>query len=69
MSGISTWLKEGWKEFTYRNGELCCEEVPLAEISETVGTPFYVYSSRSIRQAYQSYEEGFGQRRHLIDPN
>ena len=66
MSGISTWLKEGWKEFTYRNGELCCEEVPLAEISETVGTPFYVYSSRSIRQAYQSYEEGFGQRRHLI---
>ncbi len=66
MSGIKTWLREGWKDFTYQKGVLCCEEVPLPEIAQTVGTPFYAYSSRSIRRAYQSYEEGFGSRAHLI---
>lgn len=66
MSGINTWLKDGWNEFTYRGGELCCEEVSLSGIARTVGTPFYAYSTRSIQRAFHSYEEGFGGRRHLI---
>jgi diaminopimelate decarboxylase len=34
--------------FHLRSGELCCEEVPLAEIAATVGTPVYVYSTATM---------------------
>src|SRR5689334_1951451 len=35
-------------DFQLRNGELHCEEVPLAEIAEQVGTPVYVYSTATM---------------------
>jgi diaminopimelate decarboxylase len=28
--------------FDYRDGALCAEDVPLAEIAEAVGTPVYI---------------------------
>jgi diaminopimelate decarboxylase len=34
--------------FQLRNGELHCEEVPLAEIAAEVGTPVYVYSTATM---------------------
>lgn len=34
--------------FTYRSGELHCEEVPLAAIAEAVDTPVYIYSRREL---------------------
>lgn len=34
--------------FQPRNGELHCEEVPLAEIATAVGTPVYVYSTATM---------------------
>jgi diaminopimelate decarboxylase len=34
--------------FQLRNGELYCEEVPLAEIAAGVGTPVYVYSTATM---------------------
>ena len=34
--------------FQERNGELWCEEVPLAAIAEAVGTPVYVYSTATM---------------------
>ena len=34
--------------FQDRNGELWCEEVPLAAIAEAVGTPIYVYSTATM---------------------
>jgi diaminopimelate decarboxylase len=34
--------------FQRRGGELCCEEVPLSELAEEVGTPAYVYSSATL---------------------
>jgi diaminopimelate decarboxylase len=34
--------------FTYRNGELSCEQVPLAGLAARFGTPLYVYSQRHI---------------------
>jgi len=39
--------------FNYRNGELFAEELSIAEISKTVGTPFYCYSQSAIEEAYQ----------------
>jgi diaminopimelate decarboxylase len=35
-------------DFQLRNGELHCEEVPLATIAAEVGTPVYVYSTASM---------------------
>ena len=34
--------------FELKNGELHCEEVPLAEIAASVGTPVYVYSTATM---------------------
>jgi diaminopimelate decarboxylase len=34
--------------FQLRNGELYCEELPLAEIAREVGTPVYVYSTATM---------------------
>ena len=34
--------------FQLRNGELYCEDVPLAEIAAAVGTPIYVYSTATM---------------------
>jgi diaminopimelate decarboxylase len=34
--------------FQLRDGELCCEDVPLAEIAARVGTPVYVYSTATM---------------------
>jgi diaminopimelate decarboxylase len=34
--------------FQLRHGELCCEDVPLAEIAGQVGTPVYVYSTATM---------------------
>lgn len=40
--------------FSYRAGELCCEEVPLSAIAEAVGTPVYVYAANAIRARYRA---------------
>jgi diaminopimelate decarboxylase len=34
--------------FQRRRGELCCEDVPLSELAEEVGTPAYVYSTATL---------------------
>lgn len=41
--------------FAYRNGELCAEELPLAELARRFGTPCYVYSASAIEGAYGKY--------------
>ncbi|MEM7169864.1 MAG: diaminopimelate decarboxylase [Pseudomonadota bacterium] len=38
--------------FQYRNGQLCAEQVKLSELAQTVGTPFYCYSSGAISGTY-----------------
>ncbi|MEM7004335.1 MAG: diaminopimelate decarboxylase [Pseudomonadota bacterium] len=39
--------------FHYRNGTLHCEDVDLAAIAETVGSPVYVYSTATLRRHAQ----------------
>src|SRR5438067_3287362 len=34
--------------FRYRDRVLCCEELPVAELAQTYGTPLYVYSQRTL---------------------
>ncbi|HEX4710054.1 diaminopimelate decarboxylase [Phenylobacterium sp.] len=38
--------------FELRGGELHCEDVPLANIAEAVGTPVYVYSSATLERHF-----------------
>ena len=41
--------------FSYKNGELCAEEVPLAQLAREVGTPFYCYSSATLERHYKVF--------------
>ena len=43
------------ESFEYRNNSLHCENVPLANVAKTYGTPTYVYSRKAIERAYLSY--------------
>ena len=38
--------------FEYRSGELVCEDVPLTQIAEAVGTPVYVYSTATLERHF-----------------
>ena len=44
-------------EIAFRNGELVCEEVSLAQIADEYGTPAYVYSKRGILSRFHAYED------------
>ncbi len=50
--------------FGYQNQNLLCEDTPLAEIAQSVGTPCYVYSKARILENYRHLTEVFS----VIDP-
>ena len=52
--------------FRYVDGRLHCEDVDMAEIGRAVGTPCYIYSSRSILDAYLAYDGSFDGVPHII---
>ncbi|MDP6429815.1 MAG: diaminopimelate decarboxylase [Rhodospirillales bacterium] len=43
--------------FQYQNGELFAESVPLSRIAEELGTPFYCYSTATLRRHYKVFTE------------
>ncbi|MBP2313041.1 diaminopimelate decarboxylase [Azospirillum soli] len=45
--------------FAYRNGVLHAESVPLSKIAESVGTPFYCYSTAALEAHYGAYAGAF----------
>ncbi len=45
--------------FSYRDGALCADNLPVAEIAATVGTPFYCYSATALRRAYTDFAGAF----------
>jgi len=45
--------------FTYRNGELYCEDVPAARIAEQFGTPAYVYSRATLLHHFHQIQTAF----------
>jgi diaminopimelate decarboxylase len=54
------------EDFSYKNGQLHAEEVPLADIAAEFGTPCYVYSAAHLRQSLRSYQQGFQSIDHLV---
>jgi diaminopimelate decarboxylase len=45
--------------FTYRDGVLHAEDVPLPVIAAAVGTPFYCYSTATLTRHYRVFSEAF----------
>ena len=52
--------------FLYRDGLLHAEDVSVADIAATVGTPFYVYSTATLERHYRLFEEALSPLPHLI---
>jgi diaminopimelate decarboxylase len=52
--------------FHYLNGAFHCENVPVAAIAEAVGTPFYLYSSATLKHHFQVFDQAFAGIPHLI---
>jgi diaminopimelate decarboxylase len=52
--------------FNYQNDQLFCEEVPVAEIAREVGTPFYLYSHRTLRNHFRVFDEAFAEVPHIV---
>ena len=46
--------------FDYRNGVLHAEDVDLATLADSVGTPFYCYSTATLERHYRVFSEAFG---------
>src|SRR5512143_1673122 len=53
-------------EFTYKNGELHCEGVPLQTIAKRVGTPFYVYSTTTLANHVRAFDRAFAGVPHIV---
>jgi len=52
--------------FAYKEDDLYCEEVSIEKIGEEIGTPFYLYSQKSIIDNYRAFAEAFKEIDHLI---
>jgi diaminopimelate decarboxylase len=52
--------------FSYQNGTLCAEKVPLDAIAQRFGTPCYIYSRAALTAAYREFELGCAGRDALI---
>ncbi len=52
--------------FAYKDNRLFAEEVAVADLAARFGTPFYVYSTRTLRRHYRVMDEAFAGTDHLI---
>ena len=49
----------------YKDGELYCEDVPVAEIVKTTGTPVYIYSHKTLERHFRVFDGAFKNGPHL----
>ena len=52
--------------FNYRDGTLFAEDVSVAEIAASVGTPVYIYSAATFRRHFEVFDEALAGMDHLI---
>jgi diaminopimelate decarboxylase len=45
--------------FKYRDNILFCEDVPVKEIADEIGTPFYLYSHATLKRHFQAFSTAF----------
>ncbi|HEA26769.1 MAG TPA: diaminopimelate decarboxylase, partial [Ectothiorhodospiraceae bacterium] len=49
-----------------RDGQLCAEQVPLAELADQYGTPAYVYSRATIERHWRAFDAALSGVEHLV---
>jgi diaminopimelate decarboxylase len=52
--------------FDYRENRLYCEEASVEEIAREVGTPFYLYSHRTLRRHFKIFDAAFASVPHIV---
>jgi len=52
--------------FHYRDGMLYAEDLPIEEIAQKIGTPFYLYSYKTLMRHYRVFDEALSEMNHLI---
>jgi len=52
--------------FNYKDGELYCEDIAIAELAETYGTPLYVYSRATLERHWHAFDDALAEYRHLV---
>jgi diaminopimelate decarboxylase len=53
-------------DFSYIEHELWCEQIPVRAIAEKVGTPFYLYSYRTLKNHFHVFDQAFAEIPHII---
>jgi len=53
-------------DFQYQGEELYCEEVPIRQIAEQVGTPCYIYSHRTLIRHFHAFDQAFQAIPHIV---
>ena len=53
-------------DFKYQDDQLFCEEVPVSAIASETGTPFYLYSHRTLRHHFRIFDAAFAEVPHLV---
>ncbi len=53
-------------DFSFKNGELHCENVRVSSVAAAVGTPFYLYSYKTLTDHYQKIEKAFAKLKPVI---
>jgi diaminopimelate decarboxylase len=51
--------------FIYKDNQLYCESVAVADIAKAVGTPFYLYSSATLTHHFNTFDKSFGELPHM----
>ena len=52
--------------FSYRDGELFAEELPVTQLAERFGTPLYLYSRDALETHYRAFDDAFGEHPHRV---
>ena len=52
--------------FEYKKDELYCEEVPISKVVETVGTPAYIYSYKTLERHFLVFDNAFKGMPHIV---
>src|ERR1700688_2480625 len=53
-------------DFHFKNGELCCENAKVSAIANSVGTPFYLYSYKTLTDHFLKIQRAFAKLDALI---
>jgi diaminopimelate decarboxylase len=52
--------------FDYKQGELYCEDVAIAELAATYGTPLFVYSRATLERHWHAFDNALAGHDHLV---